>query len=67
VDDATHAYLEDLAKRLEQHDRFVLVTNGSPEVFREWLDRRMANLRFPSHPVATFGRVSVVLFERRPP
>jgi uncharacterized membrane protein len=67
VDGNTRAYLEDLATHLEQHDRFVLVTNGSPAVFREWLDRRMANLLVTSRPVATFGRVSVVLFERRPP
>lgn len=67
VDGNTRAYLEDLATHLEQHDRFVLVTNGSPAVFREWLDRRMANLRVTSRPVATFGRVSIVLFERKPP
>jgi len=67
VDDNARAYLESLARRLERHERFVLVTNGSPVEFREWLDSRMANLRVTSRPVGIYGRVSVVLYDRHPP
>jgi uncharacterized membrane protein len=67
VDGNSREYLEKLAIRLEQQDRFVLVTNGPPADIHEWLERRMNRARVSSHPVSTFGRVAVVLFERRPP
>ena len=66
VNGSTGPYLESLATRLEPYQRFVLVTNGPPASFRDWLDRRLAPHGVTSRPVATFGRISVVLFERQP-
>ncbi len=67
VAEDTEAYLEKIAERLEGHNRFVLVTNGSPTEFRDWFNRRLATFGFAPHPPATFGRVSVVVFDHRPP
>ncbi len=61
--DTTDAYLEDLVRRLNHHRRLVLVTNGFPRPLRDWFDNRMGHLSLTAHPVATFGRVSVVLFD----
>ncbi len=63
--DATQ-YLETIVRtRLEQHERFVLVTQTGTD-FRRWFDRRMRAGGFAARGVGTFGHLLVVVFERRP-